>query len=130
MKHSKSIFKKALHKCRNDKNNEALKSIENNLKNKNVKQFWREVKNKRSNRDIPSVIDGHSCESQIIEIFSNNFLSGNDFDSPFRVEMIHIFNNINSNEKKAHRCVSSATVVKRIHRLKSGCVTMKLALIN
>ena len=57
----------------------------------------------------------------VSEIFSNNFLSGNDFDSPFRVELIHNFNNLNSNERKAHRCVSSITVVKLIQRLKSGC---------
>ena len=77
------------------------------------------MKNKRSNRDIPSVIDGHSYESQIVEMFSNNFLSRNNFDSPFRLELIHNFNNLNSNERKTHRCVSSVTMVKLIDRLQS-----------
>ena len=66
-----------MNKCKQNRENEISKSINESLENKIYKQFWKEVKNKKWSSHLPTVIDGSSCGSDIINIFSGKFLNKN-----------------------------------------------------
>ena len=82
MVHSRKVFKDALRQCRNNKKSEISQSIQENLKNKNMIQFWKEVKSQSNKIKSSKVIDGECKTSDVIQIFEKKFIpkydEGND----------------------------------------------------
>ena len=74
MTSTRRSFKSELKKCKKNKNNEISKSIQEKFASKSMKDFWREVRNKNSISSSTSIIDGHSEQNEIINLFSDKFI--------------------------------------------------------
>ena len=74
MRTSRAKFKKALDKCKSDEETIRKKRLTENLKKKNLKEFWRNVhKTKINDKIVPTIIDGENEESLIAKNFAKKY---------------------------------------------------------
>ena len=121
MNESRKLFKQALNKCKKNECQERSISIKENYKNKNMKQFWKDVKASSNKIKRSTIIDGQTDKHSIIDIFTNKFLINNSQQNV--EEEIRLINRIRSswqNKYKMHLKMSCITLRKLIHRLNPG----------
>ena len=81
MTESKGVFKKVLNDCKLNEFNEICISIEAKYKNKDKTAFWRQAKQRKSNNKKSNIIDGKNEDHDILNIFTNKFLKGDELIS-------------------------------------------------
>ena len=117
---SRKIFKSKLKKCKQNKDKEISISIQNKFKDKSMKQFWKEVKNKKSKTTVSYNIDGKNDSNSILKIFSNKFLHEN-CDNEGEIGLISKINDrINNDNRMLNICISRCTIRKLIANLNKG----------
>ena len=120
MKEFRSEFKALLNLCRKNESEEILRSIESKLISKNCKEFWKEVKNRKGRPSPSDIIDNLSVKTDIVELFSNKFISNDDNGDDMKDSFMDEFISIQSHDRKAYLLLSSMTIRKLIMRLNSG----------
>ena len=74
MRNSRAKFKRALDKCKSDEENIRKRRLAEKLKNKDYKEFWRDIhKTKHNDKIVTSVIDGENKESVIAKNFAEKY---------------------------------------------------------
>lgn len=122
MNESRKVFKKALNDCKRNEFDEICISIEEKFKNKQMSQFWREVKQKKYNLKKSNIIDGRNDTISILNIFTEKFLNMNSDINSHNEEHEFI---IKLKEKwvtnrKFHVNVSANTIRKLCKSLNTG----------
>ena len=124
MKESRKTFKNALKDCKVNEFRETCISIEERFKNKQMNNFWREVKQKKCKSKMSNVIDGKNDSPSILNIFTDKFLKlPNDNNEIFSVEEQGFIEKLKEKwrtSRKFHVKVSASTIRKLCKSLNSG----------
>ena len=116
MNMSRKVFKEALSLCKNNETDERSISIQEKFINKNMNEFWNEVKQQSNKVKWSSVIDGENDTEKIINIFTGRFLNGdnNDCDIDKRDEenLLHNLKEVWHQKKKFTMTTSPETLKK------------------
>ena len=115
MKIARSQFKRALDFTIKNRNNEVLISIQNNFINKDMNKFWSEVRSRKGGKSCTAIIDGYSESKDIVQVFTNKFLSKNNFINNLESSL----NLVNGNNS-FNICTSSHRVKEFIKNLNPG----------
>ena len=75
MNDSRKNFKQALNRCKLNELQERSISIQQNYENKNMSDFWKNVKATSNKIKRSTLIDGKTNKFSIIDIFANKFFS-------------------------------------------------------
>ena len=98
------------------------RSIQEKFENKSMKQFWNEVRNKKSVSSQSCLIDSAKSNEEIIDIFSNKFIPVID---PSLESENALLNNVNdkltNSDNKINLVISSETVRKLLKDSNPGC---------
>ena len=101
---------------------EMSRSIQEKFENKSMKQFWNEVRNKKSVSSQSCLIDSAKSNEEIIDIFSNKFIPVID---PSLESENALLNNVNdkltNSDNKINLVISSETVRKLLKDSNPGC---------
>ena len=74
MKSSRTVFKSALQRCKDNEKVIRNKKLLGDLHKRNHKSFWRGVNEvKRNNTVYPNCIDGKQSPSEICDMFSDKY---------------------------------------------------------
>ena len=86
-----------------------------------MKDFWREVRNKNSISSSTSIIDGHSEQNEIINLFSDKFIPSSNFICSEENLISKINHKISNNySNRMNIKISIETLKDNIHKLKPG----------
>ena len=115
------MFKQALNFCVANRSEEISKSVEEKYKNKDMTQFWKEVRLKQCRSKKAGIIDGKTNDEDILDIFTNKFLpddsSSVNNDEKLLLERIK---SIWSSKKKFYPKISLVTLRNLIKKLSNG----------
>ena len=81
MTESRKLFKIALNDCKINELRERSLSVEEKYRNKNVKDFWKEIRLMQNKVKFSRLIDGKNDRNEIINIFNNKFLTGENIQN-------------------------------------------------
>lgn len=75
---SRGNFKSALNDCKVNELRERSISVEQNYRNKNMKNFWKDVHTMNNKIKHSNLIDGHTSDDDILRIFNSKFFENNE----------------------------------------------------
>ena len=114
-------FKEALNECKNNEHKEICKSIAEKFYDKDKSNFWNDIKKKRYFNKLPNVIDGHSGDSNINQVFYDNFLLNQPRSEPgAETDICNEIRRVWCHERKMCLRLSSITIRKLICGLNAG----------
>ena len=122
MSDSRKVFKKALNDCKQNEFEETCLSIEDKFKNKQMTQFWQDVRKRKINNKKSGIIDGKNDGTSIVGIFTKkflNFTSCNN-DSENERDLINKLREKWETNRKFYMQVSASTIRKLCKNMKSG----------
>ena len=99
MKESRKRFKKQFKFCKRNKQKIQDKNLAQSFVNKNKKQFWKKIKNRKSvnSKRKALIIDGETSQTKIANKFSDYFRTIFDDNSSFSFEDLDLDNSHNCN---------------------------------
>ena len=116
-----NFLKITLKPVKKNRDKEISLSIQNKFKNKSMREFWNEVRNKKSTLNKSYTIDGENNNKSILNVFTNKFLSYNLVQQSEENLVSKINEKINSdNANKLNIFISGPTMGKLIMRLNKG----------
>ena len=121
MNDNRKTFKQALNDCKMNELLERSISIEENYKNKNMKEFRKTAKSTSNKTKRSTIIDGKTEKQSIIDIFTNKFLTSNNQHD--KEEEISLIKRIRSSWQKKYKMklkILCRSLRKLIHQLNPG----------
>ena len=122
MNESRKQFKKALNDCKQNEFEETCTSIEEKFKNKQMTQFWQDVRKRKINSKKSGIIDGKNDSTCIINIFTKKFLNYINTNNASEDEQ-RLINKLSEKwetNRKFHMSISATTIRRLCKTLKKG----------
>ena len=116
-------FKKALKDCKQNEHKEICQSIVEKFQNKNVSQFWKDVRRQKTCLKSTNVINNENENQKIANIFAHKFLlsqSNSRTIEKEEEEFMNIFKEKWLNGRKMHLKMSLVSLKRAIASLNSG----------
>ena len=120
MVQSRKVFKAALKKCKENEKNEMSQSVQEKFADKNMMQFWKEIKSQSNRVKTSNIIDGTGNTQDIIDIFEDKFLSKEKEENEKEREFLRQFKPYWENNRKFHAVLSVERVQSIMKKLNKG----------
>ena len=119
-KSSRKIFKAALRNCKLNEHKEICKSITEKFQQKNMNEFWNDVKKQKGIAKKTNIIEGEIDNEKIVNIFADKFFRERELQNDKEHQFLNEFRTKWKHCRKMYVKISAVTLKKLISNLNSG----------